>query len=150
MPDGPVGGRFQKHCGAPRFRDVRPNSCLMGGAGGAERVPCTTMNIRHLPSLSTFTADKMKKNNVFETERFFCDVYCLLPGQSQKTHAHASEDKVYVVLEGSVTVIVGDEAQSLGSGMAVLAAAGQPHGLQNDSGANARVLAFMAPAPQHK
>lgn len=96
-----------------------------------------------------FSDEKMKKNNVFETERFFCDVYCLQPGQVQKTHAHAAEDKVYVVMEGAVTVIVGDEEQPLGQGMAVLAPAAQPHGLRNDSGANASVLVFMAPAPRH-
>ena len=106
------------------------------------------MNIRHIPSLMSFSPDKMQKNNVFETERFFCDVYCLQPGQMQKTHSHVSEDKVYFIVAGAVTVIVGDEEQQLGRGMAVLAPAGQPHGLRNDSGTNASVLVFMAPAPR--
>jgi len=39
-----------------------------------------------------FDAAKMQKLNLFETPRFFCDVYCLLPGQGQKPHAHAAAE----------------------------------------------------------
>jgi mannose-6-phosphate isomerase-like protein (cupin superfamily) len=105
------------------------------------------MNKKHIPSLLVFNPEKMKKHNLFETERFFCDVYCLLPGQAQKPHAHGGEDKVYVVMDGVVTVIVADEEESLGRGMAVLAPAGSLHGLRNDSQAPASVLVFMAPHP---
>ena len=72
-----------------------------------------------------FDAAKMQKLSLFETERFFCDVYCLEPGQSQKAHAHAGSDKVY----------------------AVLAEAGSEHGIENRSAARAAVLVFMAPKP---
>lgn len=105
------------------------------------------MNTRHLPSMMAWNPDKMQKHNVFETDRFFCDVYCLLPGQQQKPHAHAHEDKVYLVMEGTVTALIGDEEQAVGKGMAVLAPAGQSHGVRNDSGAPASLLVFMAPHP---
>ena len=36
-----------------------------------------------------FSADKMQKLNLFETEQMFCDVYCLRSGQSQHAHTHA-------------------------------------------------------------
>ncbi len=94
-----------------------------------------------------FDAARMQKLNLFETERFFCDVYCLEPGQSQKAHAHAGSDKVYAVLEGSVTARVGGEEQELKAGDAVLAEAGSEHGIENRSGARAAVLVFMAPRP---
>ena len=29
---------------------------------------------------SGFAAEKMKKNNLFTTDRMFCDVYCFEPG----------------------------------------------------------------------
>jgi hypothetical protein len=35
-----------------------------------------------------FSAEKMKKNGLFATERFFCDVYAFEPGQSQGGHRH--------------------------------------------------------------
>ncbi|HEX3698836.1 MAG TPA: cupin domain-containing protein [Polyangia bacterium] len=94
-----------------------------------------------------FDPAKMQKLNLFETERFFCDVYCLLPQQEQKPHAHAGADKVYVVLEGSVVATVGDESVSLLAGDSVLAPAGSAHGITNQGAAPAAVLVFMAPKP---
>ena len=94
-----------------------------------------------------FDAAKMQKINLFETERFFLDVYCLEPGQAQKAHAHAGSDKVYAVLEGSVHARVGAEERELHAGETVLAPAGSEHGIENRSGARAAVLVFMAPRP---
>lgn len=94
-----------------------------------------------------FDPAKMQKIGLFETERFFCDVYCLLPGQAQKPHAHAGADKVYVVLEGTVAATVGDDEVSLGAGESVLAPAGSPHGISNRGDGPAALLVFMAPRP---
>src|ERR671929_309864 len=86
-----------------------------------------------------FDAAKMQKLNLFETSRFFCDVYCLEPGQAQKPHRHDAADKVYAVLEGEVVARVGEERATLGAGAAVLAPAGGDHGLQNAGPARAAV-----------
>jgi quercetin dioxygenase-like cupin family protein len=94
-----------------------------------------------------FGADKLVKNNLFTTERMFCDVYCLLPGQAQTPHAHAGADKVYVVLEGEVRVEVAGVTRSLGPGEAALCAPGQVHGIWNASAGPAKVLVFMTPKP---
>lgn len=94
-----------------------------------------------------FDAVKMQKVNLFETSRFFCDLYCLEPGQKQKPHRHEGADKVYAVLEGQVLVRIGDESATLGAGDAVLAPAGLDHGLANPGPARAAVLVFMAPKP---
>ena len=94
-----------------------------------------------------FDAANMQKINLFETERFFLDVYCLEPGQAQKAHAHAGSDKVYAVLEGSVHARVGAEEQELRAGEAVLAPAGTEHGIENRSQGRAAVLVLMAPKP---
>ncbi len=90
-----------------------------------------------------FDSLKMQKVNLLETPRFFCDVYCLEPGQGQKPHRHENADKVYVTLEGEVVVRVGDESAALGVGAAVLAPAGSDHGLENRGAARAAVLVFM-------
>src|SRR6478672_13077839 len=94
-----------------------------------------------------FDASKMQKINLFETPRFFCDVYCLEPGQAQKPHKHDAADKVYAVLEGTVKVRVGEESVEVDSGGAVLAPAGIDHGVENVSAARASLLVFMAPRP---
>jgi mannose-6-phosphate isomerase-like protein (cupin superfamily) len=96
---------------------------------------------------SRFSNEKMKKNNLFTTERMFCDVYCLEPGQSQKAHAHADSDKVYYVLEGSGRISIGDEEREVGPGTAILAPAALAHGVANEGPGRLRVLVFMAPPP---
>jgi mannose-6-phosphate isomerase-like protein (cupin superfamily) len=94
-----------------------------------------------------FEAAKMQKINLFETERFFCDVYCLEVGQAQKPHKHAGADKMYAVLEGEVVVRIGEERAAMKVGDAVLAPAGVDHGLENAGPGRAAVLVFMAPRP---
>ena len=94
-----------------------------------------------------FEAAKLQKINLFETERFFLDVYCLLPGQAQKAHAHAGSDKVYAVVEGSVHARIAGEERELRAGEALLAPAGIEHGIENRSTERAAVLVFMAPKP---
>jgi quercetin dioxygenase-like cupin family protein len=94
-----------------------------------------------------FDPAKLQKLNVFQTPRFFMDVYCLEPGQSQKPHAHAGADKVYAVMEGHVQVRVGDDTAELGPGEAALCPAGFDHGIENNSQARAAVLVFMSPPP---
>lgn len=106
------------------------------------------MQVVDLERLRVFDPTKMRKNNAFETRLFFCDVYCLEPGQSQAPHAHAGSDKVYVVLEGEGTFLVGSEHESLESGQAVLAPAGEPHGVTNDGPERLVCLVFMAPHPK--
>jgi len=91
----------------------------------------------------------MQKIGLFETDRFFCDLYCLLPGQAQKVHAHQGSDKVYLVLQGRARVRVGDAEQELSPGQAALAPAGDPHGVTNATGEPVTLLVFMAPKPAH-
>ena len=69
-----------------------------------------------LSEFQQFSPEKMKKNNLFQTPRFFCDIYCFEPGQEQKGHVHGEQDKVYLVLEGQGTFQVGSEKQILGPG----------------------------------
>ena len=94
-----------------------------------------------------FDPAKMQKLNLFQTERFFCDVYCLEPGQSQKQHAHHGNDKIYAVLEGTAVAQIAGEEQELHAGDTVLVPAGAEHGVVNRSTARAALLVFMAPSP---
>ena len=105
------------------------------------------MDVKTLSALERFSPEKMSKVNLFETERFFLDLYCLEPGQSQKVHSHAANDKVYCVLDGEVIVTVGAETRALRAGEAAMARAGEPHGVRNDSAGRAVCLVFMAPRP---
>jgi quercetin dioxygenase-like cupin family protein len=106
-------------------------------------------NFKKLSDAKQFSVEKMKKNSVFETERFFCDLYCFEPGQEQSPHTHGGQDKIYYVIEGKGLFRVGDEEKELGAGEIVLAPAGENHGVANQSQQRLSVLVFVTPKPSH-
>ncbi len=105
------------------------------------------MNVVNLSDYQQFSSEKMKKNNIFETPRFFCDIYCFEPGQEQRGHIHGEQDKVYLVLEGQGTFQVGAEKRVLGSGQGTMAPAGEEHGVKNHTDQRLKVLVFVSPNP---
>jgi quercetin dioxygenase-like cupin family protein len=105
------------------------------------------MKVITLVDHQQFASDKMKKNNLFQTERLFCDIYCFEPGQEQKGHVHGHQDKVYIVLEGQGTFQVGTERRILDAGQGTLAPAGEEHGVKNHTTQRLKVLVFVAPNP---
>jgi len=105
------------------------------------------MTFQNIREAARFSPEKMTKVNLFETERMFCDVYGLDPGQEQKIHAHEGADKIYAVVEGTGTFLIDSEEQRLGPGNVVFAPAGVPHGVRNTSEARLTLLVFMAPNP---
>jgi quercetin dioxygenase-like cupin family protein len=92
---------------------------------------------------SAFAAEKMKKNNLFTTERMFCDVYCFEPGQEQTPHSHSGSDKVYFVIEGAARIHRSEERE-VGLGAVALALSDVPMSLIRRA---PKLLVFMAPAP---
>ena len=94
-----------------------------------------------------FNSEKMKKVGLFDTDNFFCDIYCLEPGQFQKVHSHEGSDKVYMVLQGKGKVTVGSVKKELSENDITLAPSGEDHGVMNDSGAKLVLLVFMSPKP---
>lgn len=95
-----------------------------------------------------FKSEKMNKVSLFDSDRFFCDVYCLEPGQAQKVHAHEGSDKIYYLLEGKGRITVGSEEKELQAGDITLAPSGDVHGVVNHTGEPLVMLVFMAPKPQ--
>jgi mannose-6-phosphate isomerase-like protein (cupin superfamily) len=105
------------------------------------------METRNVQAERCFSAEKMQKVNLFETERMFADIYCLEPGQAQKPHAHSGADKVYFVLEGTGRFHIGGDDRELGPDQIVLAPADVEHGVRNESQSRLVLLVFMAPNP---
>jgi mannose-6-phosphate isomerase-like protein (cupin superfamily) len=98
----------------------------------------------------SFSSDKMKKVNLFETEHMFSDIYCLEPGQQQRVHSHAGADKIYFVLEGTGRFHIGGEEADLGPDNIVLAPSDVEHGVTNATNERVVLLVFMAPNPNVK
>ena len=95
-----------------------------------------------------FSSEKMKKNALFASERFFCDVYTFEPGQSQSGHRHAGSDKIYYVLEGTGDFQVDGAVERLGTGAVVFSPAGSEHAVTNPGPERLALLVFMAPPPK--
>lgn len=106
------------------------------------------MKIR-LKERAEFRADRMSKIALARTERALLDLYCLGPGQEQTPHAHADQDKIYVVLEGRARVSLDGREESLEAGEAVVAPAGSPHGIANAGTSPLLALVVVAPPPPH-
>jgi mannose-6-phosphate isomerase-like protein (cupin superfamily) len=113
-------------------------------------IPKIFMNPIDVFAAAKFSPEKMQKINLYETTNFFCDAYALEPGQEQKPHAHDDADKIYYVLEGRGLFLVGTEEQELSQHQIVLAAAGEPHGVRNNSAERLKLLVFMTPNPNYK
>ena len=107
------------------------------------------MQIVTVASQLRFSDEKLVKVGLFETDRLFCDLYCLQPGQAQKVHTHIGSDKIYYVLDGRASVQVEEEHRELLPGQAVLAPSGMEHGVTNAASGPLTLLVFMAPKPSH-
>jgi mannose-6-phosphate isomerase-like protein (cupin superfamily) len=103
--------------------------------------------VKNARAAAAFAPERMRKVNLFDTPRMFCDVYGLEPGQEQAAHAHAGADKVYVVLDGVGDFRIGDTPHTVPAEHAVLAPAGVPHAVRNSGPGRLILLVFMAPKP---
>ena len=105
------------------------------------------MKVVNVRDAFEFNPEKMKKVSLFNTDNFFCDIYCLEPGQSQSEHTHDDSDKIYHGLAGKCRVRIGDESRLLEPGQVAVAPAGVVHGVHNETDQRAALLVIMAPHP---
>lgn len=96
-----------------------------------------------------FADEKLQKIGLFQTPRCVLDLYCVKPGQAQKVHTHPDADKVYYVLSGRGRFTVGGDEREVGAGTAVLAPAGDAHGVENPGPDPLTILVLMTPPPRH-
>ena len=105
------------------------------------------METKNVGGLIRFSDDKMQKIPLFDSEKYFCDLYCLKPGQDQRIHRHADSDKTYFVLRGKGTFHIGGQEKELGPDEIVVARPGEPHGVRNATNEDLVLLVFMTPRP---
>lgn len=107
------------------------------------------MDVKSVNDARRFSPEKLVKTSLFESERMFCDVYAISPGQEQKAHAHEGSDKIYFVVEGCGLFKVDGELREIGEKNVVYVPAGREHSVKNDSGGNLTLLVLMAPHPNY-
>ena len=92
--------------------------------------------------------DKHYKATLFQGQHMMLGLNCLEPGQEQKVHAHADQDKVYIVQEGQGMFTVGDESIEGSSGDIIFAEASVPHGVKNAGDVRLVIIVGMSPPPK--
>src|SRR5438105_4789478 len=105
------------------------------------------MEIRNVENLIRFSDKKMQKIPLFDSEKYFFDIYCLKPGQDQRIHAHAESDKIYFVLRGQGSFHVTKNKQKLAASQTIVARPNQTHGVRNTSSNDLVLLVFITPQP---
>ena len=105
------------------------------------------MDSKSVAAEARFSAEKMQKVPLFGSDKYFCDLYCLQPGQEQRIHSHAESDKIYYVIEGRGLFHIAGEERDLGVGETVVARPNEEHGVRNASEENLVLLVFMTPRP---
>lgn len=105
------------------------------------------MIVKHLADLAEFSSHKMAKTTIERGETLFAGLNCFESGQEHAAHAHAGQDKLYVVLEGEAEIQVGDEKQLISAGGGAFAPSGTMHSVRNRGDKRLVVLAVLAPPP---
>ncbi len=90
---------------------------------------------------------KLYKTTLFQGKQLMLGMNCLEPGQIQKVHTHADQDKFYYVIEGVGRFTVDGLTRSLAAGSVVWAPAGIAHGVESAGPERLVLLVGMAPAP---
>ena len=82
-----------------------------------------------------------------DTPFFNLAIIVLRPGQGVESHVHEAEDDSFLVLEGRLTLTVGDDDRDVeaGAGTFVLVPAGTPHALVNSGPRDVRFQTVHAP-----
>ncbi len=108
------------------------------------------MIVRRAAERAVFPDSRMGKVTLCHGDRVFAGLNCFLPGQRHELHSHPGQDKLYLVLEGTGDVTVGDRTEQVQPGDLVMAESGQPHGIANAGPGRLVVLTVMAPPPKAK
>lgn len=106
------------------------------------------MFVKRVLSYATFAPDKMTKSTIAQGEFLFAGLNSFEPDQEHALHAHEGQDKLYVILEGSGTVEIGDQSEVLSAGDAAFAPSGVVHSIRNSGAQRLVVMTVMAPPPR--
>jgi quercetin dioxygenase-like cupin family protein len=105
------------------------------------------MFVKRVSAGAKFNPDKMGKSTLLRGDHLFAGLNSFEAGQEHAAHAHAGQDKLYLVLEGSGLVQIGDETELLSAGDGAFARSGVIHAIRNPGPTRLVVLAVLTPPP---
>ncbi|MCC6587216.1 MAG: cupin domain-containing protein [Bryobacterales bacterium] len=106
------------------------------------------MIVRGVAKLAEFQHEKMGKTTVVAGESLFVGLNSFEPGQEHSAHTHAGQDKLYVILDGTAEVQIGEEQAVLAAGDAAFASSGVVHAIRNPGPGRLVAMAILAPPPK--
>lgn len=96
-----------------------------------------------------YAADRMGKTTLFESPGLLVGLNAFEPGQQHALHAHAGQDKAYLVTRGAGVFLLDGRELPMTAGDLLIAPAGIAHGVRNTGAERLLVVAVLAPAPRH-
>ncbi len=102
----------------------------------------------HPAAHAVYSAERMGKVTLFQSERLLVGLNAFEPGQEHALHAHAGMDKLYSVIEGEGLFLLDGAEVPMRQGDLLVAPSGVAHGIRNSGSSRLLVLAVLAPAPQ--
>ena len=108
------------------------------------------MIFKNAAARAKFNEAKMGKADLVRGAHLFAGLNSFEPGQAHEPHAHCDRDKLYVILQGTGELKIGDEASIVESGDVALAPADVVHSLENPGPGRLVAMIVMAPPPSRK
>ena len=90
----------------------------------------------------------VKAGELGEGRRLAFVEYTTRSGEEPSDHTHPTEDEIFYVLEGAVTIRCGDETFEAETGAFVFLPRGMTHGYAIRSGGDVRLLVMTSPADE--
>ncbi len=96
---------------------------------------------------AAYSPARMGKSTLFSSPNLLVGLNAFEPGQEHRLHAHAGQDKAYLVLRGTGLFLLEGRELPMSAGDLLVAPADVPHGVRNNGAERLLVLAVLAPAP---
>jgi len=96
---------------------------------------------------AAYSPARMGKSTLFSSTNLLVGLNAFEPGQEHRLHAHAGQDKAYLVLRGAGLFLLEGRELPMAAGDLLVAPADVPHGVRNNGAERLLVLAVLAPAP---
>jgi quercetin dioxygenase-like cupin family protein len=107
------------------------------------------MILSNAVSTAQFSESKMGKTTIVKGAQLFAGLNCFEPGQEHALHCHSGQEKLYVVMEGTAIVQIGERKETVSAGGVAFAADGVQHSVRNPGPGRLIVMAILAPPPAH-
>jgi quercetin dioxygenase-like cupin family protein len=106
--------------------------------------------VKGVGSFARFAPDKMTKHTLVQGDSLLAVLNSFEPCQEHALHAHEGQDKLYLLLEGSGLVRVGDQTERLSAGDAAFAPSGVQHSIRNPGPERLVVMVVLALPPHQR